>query len=88
MISQIDQLWFRLHPERQYRLRRLTGAEILSGAALPLPFHTVWFVIRRESHQAEALPYRRSAGLPCVDHDIELEKLFEQRGSANGGGCL
>jgi hypothetical protein len=77
-----------LHPERQYRLRRLTGAEILSGSALPPPFHTVWFVIRRESHQAKVVSYRRSAGLPCVDHDLELEKLFEQRGPANGGGSL
>ena len=50
MISQIDELWFRVHPERLYRLRRISSAEILVRETLFPPFHTVWVIILVSPH--------------------------------------
>ncbi|WP_156375811.1 hypothetical protein [Methylobacterium sp. Leaf125] len=86
MINQVDQLWFRVHPERQYRLRRLTGPEILGGAVLPAAFHTIWAVVHRGSNQRLEMAYRRSSGLPCADYDLDLKTLFERFRSTNSGG--
>jgi hypothetical protein len=86
MINQVDQLWFRVHPERQYRLRRLTGPEILGGAVLPPAFHTIWAIVQRGSEERVEMAYRRSAGVPCADYDLDLKTLFELRGFTNSGG--
>ncbi|ABY30270.1 hypothetical protein [Methylorubrum extorquens] len=77
MMTAIDELWFMAHPERQYRLRRLTTAEIMARPVLPPPFHTVWAVIRHEPAQTEVLAARRSVGPPTKDQDFELEWLFD-----------
>lgn len=74
--TEIDSLWFHSNPERQFRLRRQTPAEVEKW---PVPLdagHTAWCIIRRDDGVLEAF------GLPegdtWGDDDEELAPFFAQ----------
>ncbi|MHC2017153.1 hypothetical protein [Methylobacterium sp. CM6247] len=86
MITAIDELWFRAHPERQYRLCRLMSSKIQCRDALPPPFHTIWTITRRDPKQFQEMVVRRSKELPCDDDDLILEAVFAELALLDGRG--
>ncbi|MCJ2121039.1 hypothetical protein [Methylobacterium sp. J-077] len=73
--TQIDRMWFRAHPDREYRLRRQTLAEVQHWAFQPGPGYAPWCIIRRADGVMEAFALR--VGETCDDHDLELEQFFD-----------
>ena len=72
----IDDAWFKVHPDRQYRLRRQTPAELAQWPVPPGPEFTGFCIIRK-SDGAMAL-FALKAGEAWDDHDMELKPFFEE----------
>ncbi|KQT89882.1 hypothetical protein ASG60_09450 [Methylobacterium sp. Leaf469] len=72
--TDIDSLWFHDNPERQFRLRRQTPAEIRQWPVPPDATQTAWCVIRREDGALEA--FGLAEGDTWDDADDELAPFF------------
>lgn len=73
--TQIDRMWFQAHPDRQYRLRRQTLAEVALWPVQPGPDFAPWCIIRRADSVMEVFALR--VGDTSDDHDLELEQFFD-----------
>lgn len=78
MATEIDSLWFHGHPDRQFRLRRQTPAEIAQWPVQPRPDCAAWCIICRETGQLQAFALK--AGETWGDDDIELAPFFAELG--------
>ncbi|SFM91892.1 hypothetical protein [Methylobacterium pseudosasicola] len=73
--TQIDRMWFQAHPDREYRLRRQTPAEVQQWAFQPGLGYAPWCIIRRADGVMEAFTLK--VGETWDDHDLELEQFFD-----------
>jgi hypothetical protein len=73
--TEIDRMWFRANPHREYRLRRQTPAEVQRWPVPPGPDFTAWCIIRRGDDMAELFAIR--SGETWDDHDLELGLFFD-----------
>lgn len=53
-VTEIDQLWFKAHPGREYRLRRQTPAEVARWPVQPAPGLIAWCIIKGDTGATEA----------------------------------
>lgn len=74
--TQIDLMWFRAHPCREYRLRRQTPAEVISWLVQPGPDFEAWCIIRRRDAEMEVFAIKVGAEA-TDDHDFELGIFFD-----------
>lgn len=79
--TDIDDLWFKAHPDREYRLRRQTPAELQRWPVPPREGWTGWCVIRREDGAMKL--FALVGDDTWDDHDLELSQLFA--GLVRGG---
>lgn len=73
--TEIDRMWFRAHPNREYRLRRQTPAEVQRWPVPPGPGFDAWCIIRRADGVVEMFAIK--AGATWDDHDLELGLFFD-----------
>lgn len=73
--TEIDRLWFQAHPDRQYRLRCQTPAEVARWPVHPGPDFDPWCIIRRADGVMEVFALK--VGDTWDDHDLELELFFD-----------
>jgi len=68
-------VWFRIHPDREYRLRQQTLAELQRWPVPPREGLTGWCIIRREDGAMELAAF--TTGETLDDHDLELGLRFD-----------
>lgn len=73
--TQIDTMWFQAHPDREYRLRRQTAAEVALWPVQPGDDFEAWCIIRRRDEAMEV--YATKVGAKNEDYDFELESFFD-----------
>jgi hypothetical protein len=76
-VTTIDALWFAAHPDRDYRLRHCTPAELASWPVPVKSGHTAFCIVRREDGARGQFAIESGAekGLDC---DFALHGLFEE----------
>lgn len=74
-LTDLDRLYFGAHPERNYRLRRQTPAELADRPDRPDQGFEPWCIIRRADGAVE--PFALQAGTALDDNDPELLALFD-----------
>ncbi|WP_342167062.1 hypothetical protein [Methylobacterium sp. SD21] len=73
-LNDLDAVWFRIHPDRQYRLRKQSPAELQQW---PAPLHeglTGWCIIRKDVGTMEL--FALTTGETWGDSDEELGPFF------------
>lgn len=73
--TQIDRMWFQAHPDREYRLRRQTPAELAQWPVQPGPGFEAWCIIRRRDGAMEV--FATEALVVTEDYDLELGLFFD-----------
>lgn len=72
----IDDIWFRTNPDREYRLRRQTPAELEKWPVPPGYGFTGWCIIRRADRAVELFAIAENA--TWDDYDFELSQFFNE----------
>lgn len=76
----MDDIWFRANPDREYRLRRQTPAELEKWPVPPGYGFTGWCIIRKSDRAMEL--FAIAAGETWDDYDFELGQFFAELRSA------
>lgn len=72
--TEIDRMWFKANPGREYRLRRQTPAEVAHWPVPPAPGLVAWCIVREEDGAVEVFASDPTA--TWCDCDGCLEGFF------------
>jgi len=74
-LNDLDATWFRIHPDRQFRLRKQSPAELQQWPVPPERDATGWCIIRKHDGAMEL--FALAAGETWGDSDEELGPFFD-----------
>ena len=80
-LNDLDATWFRIHPDRQFRLRKQSEGELQKWPVPPREGLTGWCIIRKDDGAMEL--FALADGEIWGDSDEELGPFFDHmRGKA------